>query len=239
MKFGSVPYLNARPLIEGLSGVELAPPAEIALRLREGHLDAALVPLMEVLSKPGYRVIEGVGIGALRMVRSVVLAFECPIYAISTIAPDPDSLTSNALAQVVMERDYGKAFKWVKPGQPADAQVIIGDPALAMRRDHPELRFLDLARAWHDRRHLPFVFAVWAIAPHVVDTAPIRKKLLEAKKLGLRKLSDIASNPDELKYLTENIHYDLGQREKESILAFQRELNHVGLMKGILELQWC
>jgi chorismate dehydratase len=62
LRIGCVQYLNSRPLIHclrppagpgpGLLDVYLAHPAKLAARLREGVLDAALVPVFEVLRSP-------------------------------------------------------------------------------------------------------------------------------------------------------------------------------------------
>ena len=43
MKIGCVPYLNAKPLIEGLVGVFLEPPADLVKRLAAGKLDVGAV----------------------------------------------------------------------------------------------------------------------------------------------------------------------------------------------------
>jgi chorismate dehydratase len=238
MNFGSVPYLNSKPLVHGLPSVEFLPPAQLADRFMGGAFDAALIPVVEAFSHPDIRVVDGVAIGSKRMVRSVIIAYNKPMYEVHTIALDPASRTSAALARVVMERDYGREITWVEEGEPADAQLIIGDRALEYRAAHPEVRVLDLARAWHDRRKLPFVFAVWAISPLVADPAPIRDAILAAKKQGLKCRNQIARNPDELVYLTENISYDVGRAEKEGIQAFQRELIQIGQLKHTQEIVW-
>ena len=78
LRLGSVPYLNARPLLSGLSGrpgisLLLLPPARLAAELREGSLDAALVPVLAPLTRTGYRLVEDLGIVSDGPVRSVLL----------------------------------------------------------------------------------------------------------------------------------------------------------------------
>ena len=49
LRIGCVPYLNAKPLIEGLEGLCLKPPADLVGLLVSGRLDVALLPSVEVL----------------------------------------------------------------------------------------------------------------------------------------------------------------------------------------------
>ncbi len=237
-RIGSVPYLNGKPLVEGLAHVEYHPPARLAEMLRNGSLDAALVPLAEVLEHPGYNLVDGVAIASPRMVKSVIIAYARPLYEIKTISMDNQSKTSVLLGQLIMERDYGRQITWAQDGDMSDAQLLIGDRALEFRKKYPNVRVLDLARAWHDRRRLPFVFAVWAISPDFSEPEAIALAIRNAKKQGMKKIATYAKDEDEIKYLTENISYNLGKPEKESIALFQRELIDLKLLEGFLELEW-
>ena len=56
-RVGSVPYLNAAPLVRGLEDqIELHTPAKLAELLRAGELDAALLSITEVLFNDTYDV---------------------------------------------------------------------------------------------------------------------------------------------------------------------------------------
>src|SRR5450755_1243221 len=71
IRVGSVPYLNAKPLTRFIaSDVAKLEPNVLAAELRAGKLDAALVPLMEVLEAPAdmYRVVDRIAIGSERSV---------------------------------------------------------------------------------------------------------------------------------------------------------------------------
>jgi len=237
-RIGSVPFLNAKPLIEGLQGVSCFPPSELVVKFRAGDFDAALLPVIEVIERPENRVVNGICIAAQRIALSVFIAYQKPIYDVRRISVDAQSVTSVSLAKVIMERDYGMEIEWVEEHEEADAQLLIGDKALAFRDANPKTRILDLGRAWNDRRKLPFVFAVWAIHPSVSDPAAISSLLHHAQKQGLKKRRTYAQNEQEWKYLTENMHYDLGKNEKEGIFQFQRELISVGLLPQMTELIW-
>ena len=55
----------------------------------------------------------------------------------------------------------------------ADAALLIGDPAL--RVDRRGLHVVDLAAEWRALTGLPFVFAVWAVAPGVEQAVAERQ----------------------------------------------------------------
>jgi len=73
MRVGCVPYGHARPFATAWAGQEpvWAHPRQLARKLWAGELDLALVPVWEVLNRPGSRVLDGVAIGSRGEVRSV------------------------------------------------------------------------------------------------------------------------------------------------------------------------
>jgi hypothetical protein len=50
LRFGCVPYLNAKPLIEGLGGVSLHPPALLAGLLEKGRFEIGRASCRERVS---------------------------------------------------------------------------------------------------------------------------------------------------------------------------------------------
>ncbi|NBU29449.1 MAG: hypothetical protein EBS42_14930 [Caulobacteraceae bacterium] len=105
---------------------------------------------------------------------------------------------------------------------------------------------------WCRRRWtgLPFVFAVWAARPDF-DSRAIAPLLATARDSGRANLAAIAAAeaaahgltvPQCLGYLRDNLHYDLGSREREALVAFHRRAAALGLApdgpegaEGILE----
>ena len=74
-RIGSVPYLNAVPLTCGLEGrCSFLPPSALAVELRSGRLEAALLSVTEALFAPGYPIVDGVAIASDGPVFSVFLA---------------------------------------------------------------------------------------------------------------------------------------------------------------------
>jgi chorismate dehydratase len=223
VRVGSVPYLNAKPLTRGLwTPVEKLEPNQLAAELRAGRLDVALVPLMEVLEAPEgtYRVVNHVAIGSERSVYSVYLNYSVPLAKIQTVALDPASKTSVELARLVLEKFHHLKPRYVSTDEPADAQLLIGDPAILHRQANPEQNYLDLASEWRDYTGLPFVFAVWAVRLPFWRGLQVAFQLRAAKRIGLAQRDQMARNPFERKYLTEHLNYDLGSRQKKAIALF-------------------
>jgi predicted solute-binding protein len=223
IRVGSVPYLNAKPLTRFISTqIAKVEPVQLAADLRADKLDVALVPLMEVLEAPAdlYRVVDKLAIGSEREVYSVYLNYSVPLAKIETVALDPASKTSVELARLVLEKFHHLKPRYVAPGQPADAQLLIGDPAIAHRQANPEQNYLDLATAWREQTSLPFVFAVWAVRLPYWKARSLAGQLRSAAKLGLSWRDAIAKTPFERKYLIDHLCYDLGQRQKEAIKLF-------------------
>jgi hypothetical protein len=75
LRAGSVPYLNAAPLVRGLEGrLRLLPPSRLAVELQAGRLDAGLVSVTEPLLHDGYDILDGYGVASDGEVFSVFLA---------------------------------------------------------------------------------------------------------------------------------------------------------------------
>lgn len=216
MRLGSVSYLNAKPLLYGLEA-RLATPAVLAGWLRAGEVDAALVPVVEVMENPVYWLVDGLGIGCLGPVYSVFLALRKPLGEVRRVALDPASRTSVRLTRWLLEQHHGLPVEYVDRGEAADAQLLIGDPAIAFRHANPEVPLLDLGEAWREATGLPFVFAVWALR---APDAELAERLRAAARKGLAARTEIARQPWELEYLTQHIRYELGEPERAGLARF-------------------
>jgi chorismate dehydratase len=237
---GSVPYLNARPLHWAIKEpVTFLDPNHLAIELAEGRLQAALVPILEVLEKPAaYHIVNGVAIGSLNSVYSVVLAHLLPVVRLKTVALDPASKTSNHLLRVLLQKYYRILPNYISADMIADGQLFIGDPAIHYRQTHPDERYLDLAQSWHSHTGLPFVFAVWAIRKDCADVEGLARYLRGVAKTGLAARDQIAKTPFEHRYLMENLYYHLGDPQKKAITTFASDLVELGLLASRPELSY-
>ena len=237
---GSVPYLNARPLHWAIQEpVTFLEPATLAVELATGRLQAALVPLVEVLEhSQTYHIVNGFGIGSLNSVYSVILTHMLPVVRMKTVALDPASKTSNLLVQVLLQKYYRINPHYVSADEAADGQLIIGDPAIAYRQTHQDERYLDLSQSWHTHTGLPFVFAVWAIRKDAPEPEVLAKKLRAAAVTGLAVRDQIARTHFEYRYLTDYLYYYLNHPQKKAITAFAADLMELGLLPRNPELSY-
>jgi predicted solute-binding protein len=247
-RIACVPYLNARPLLEGLTHPvrELVPSALIE-EFQGGELDVALLSSIDVISMTDPEVVDGVAIGSRGDVHSVILAHEGDLHGIERVTLDPASHTSNALLQIVLGEFHGIHPEYVriteldiKKPQISLPRLLIGDPAIAFRKrtSRSETQYLDLGGEWYRHTGLPFVFAVWSLRKEYTYKRELSQMLLEAKASGLSNLFQIAGRDADpafaLHYLSESIRFDLGVEEKRGLSLFTRMLQKYQLVSGVL-----
>lgn len=234
-RLGSVPYLNAKPLIRGIeSETVLEVPSKLAERFRAGAYDAALIPVFEALALGPGRWVDNIAIACDGPVYSVFLAYRGALEEVREIALDPASRTSVHLLQVLL-RKFLKLDPdlLTAPRDVSTARLVIGDPAIEFRSGDPDgWKFLDLGDEWKRWTGLPFVFACWVLK----DGAPaeLAVQLRAAKARGLEELDAIAAETPApefaLTYLTQYIKFNLGPREKQSLAKFFELLVEQGFL---------
>ena len=233
IKIGCVPYLNAKPLIEGLEGVVLQPPADLVDLLVSGKLDVALLPAIEVLRR-GLAYVPGIAIASPGKTDSVRLHHSVEIPDIRRVALDRNSRTSNMLTRIILEKRYGVRPRYVTRDpakglsfKAVDAAVTIGDTSFRPAG----VPFLDLGTEWKAFTGRPFVYALWAHRPGHPKAAEIAATLREAKRRGTAKIPAIARREAKRlgltpkfcrTYLTEYITFDLGPAERAGLRLFEK-----------------
>jgi chorismate dehydratase len=257
IRIGAVNYLNTKPLICDLH--ELAPDAELVLdvpsrladQLADGHLDVALIPVIEYFRAGDYRIVPDISIASRGPVLSVTLFSRLPWEKIRRVALDEGSRTSAALTQVLLRSRYG-----VRPeltplpmtaeadDADADAVLLIGDRA--MRACLPGFRYaFDLGQEWFDWTGLPFVYAVWAVREGV-ELGPVADALLAAKRHGQAQVGPIAHREAPRlgldagfcrRYLANIIHFDLGPRELAGLHHYYMLACELGLARRGVNLE--
>ncbi len=249
LTIGSVPYANARPLLEGLDadgGVRLVleTPSRLALHLAAGELDAALVPSVEVLRDPRRPIVPAGCISSRGPVASVSLFCREPLRPGARVLVDESSLTSAALVRILLAGPLGVPGARFDPCPPtvdprsadADAVVLIGDPCLV--QDRGGLGEMDLGDAWTRWTGLPFVWALWA-ARDEAAAAAVGPVLAEARRRGREALPAIVRReaarlriPEDSmrRYLTRHIRHDLGAQERRGLERFRAECRKAGLI---------
>lgn len=232
-RIGCVPYLNARPLLEGIGcPVTERVPSQLWDLFRDGMLDCALLSSVDVLTMTEPAVVDGISISCRGPVRSVLLAYTGELADLRSLELDPSSHTSNFLARIVLGEFHGMEPDYVHISERktfVPPAVVIGDTAISLskRPSQPGLKFLDLGEEWLRHTGLPFVFALWVLAKDFTDKSSLSRHLRETKARGLVSIPRIAertSDPEFTKsYLGGSIRYDLGDEDKRGLELF-REL---------------
>jgi chorismate dehydratase len=266
LRVSLVDFLNARPLTWGLlqdppPGVSVSRdvPAVCAEKLSRGEADAGLIPSIEFRRIPGLVRVEGLGIAADSEVRSVLLVSKVPRGKIRSVSLDPASRTSAVLTRLILRRVYGLDPEYresapdpVRPSgiphpasgsltpDPADAELVIGDPALkASLRGRV---VLDLAAEWKSWTGFPFVFAFWAVRreawredlPGIFARAH-RLAMEDFDGMVEAELATIASGSALSRamvedYLRHCLHYELTRADEEGLALFYRLAGEEGVL---------
>jgi chorismate dehydratase len=259
VRIGAVSYLNARPLVVGLESrpdrfaVRYDLPSLCAQLLHDREIDLGLIPSIEYLRGPGYRIVPGCAVASDGPVASVAIFSTMPIERVQSIALDTSSRTSVALTRVLTARHFGIAPRFVDHGpdleamaRAADAALLIGDPALYADHVRLGLDKIDLGQAWKDFSGLPFVYACWTGLPDALSAADV-EALQQARDAGAASPWQVAAGyyPDDPArariggaYLRDNIRFGLGERECAGMEHFFALAAELGVVAGAEPLRW-
>lgn len=238
LRYGSVPYLNAKPLLEGLAAevgtVRTEVPSRLVPLLRSGEIDVALAPVVAAFEDPHLTIVPAAAIASRGRVESVLLFCRKPPEECRTVGLDTSSRTSADLVRVLFRHRWGTSptFSRRLPDPDLrhateDAVLLIGDPALQARWVGPPP--VDLADAWVGWTGLPFVFATWiARTPEIaaLAEAPLRRAaergVQRLDALALRGAHDLGLEADRMRtYLRESLQYAFGPEERAGLERFR------------------
>lgn len=253
------------PLREELSkrySIEWMLPSECADQLADGMADLGLVPIAALAANPALHILPGCTIASKARVRSLLLVRRAsqPLEQIRTVAADTASRTTVAHARILFHAWGNQAARWLPMAadldtmlDAADAAVVIGDPALLaleeqvnrFERTAEELVYYDLAEEWRRLTDLPFVSAVWAMAPSAgADEEAgweeaVTRDLIRSRDHGLSNIDALVGEwsarmpvpPHVIQtYLTSNIHYVLDEECIEGMRCFFRKAGEIGIL---------
>lgn len=170
--FSCVPY----KLLQGLSSIEYTDgtPTENTLKLREGEVDAALIPVVD-FAQEGSFVSLDFGMGCRRRTDSMILYANQPLHLLKTIHIYECSRSSMFLLKILLKEKWNisprfvrhkgyELFNWL-----GDYEGVLGLHRLPgqINRNFPVV--VDLSTAWYRHTGLPFLYLVWATRPGVFD----------------------------------------------------------------------
>jgi chorismate dehydratase len=249
-RVGAVNYLNSKPLVFGFDEAAADAkllfdlPSRLADALSEGRFDVALIPTVEFLRQPAYRILSNACVASDGPVLSVKVYFRTPPDQVKRIALDEGSRTSVALARVLLAERAGVQpelgclpIGYGVSDCDSDAVLLIGDRAMHAPKEH-FVEAWDLGEEWRLLTGLPFVFALWAARPQRrLDR--VEAALERARDLGVLNFAKIAQQQAPAlgitveaaqRYLTDNLHYQLGEREFAALTEFQTRCRKWGIL---------
>ena len=250
-RVGSVPYVNAAPLVWGLAdrGIEVVYdlPSRLPALLEAGAVDAILVSSIYGLVNPDLRMVGSVGIASYGPVTSVKVFSRLPLKDIQTLALDSSSMTSNRLAiEILHSRGATPTTVSMAPDLDTmlasyDACVLIGD--IGMSSHSAAVREYDLGEEWKELTGLPFLWAGWVgssslsdeLADLLVDAGVAagcgvglaQDPTLEIAREGVIKLASETSGLPEAvvrTYLTETMSFQLTDSVKRGYQEYARRI---------------
>jgi chorismate dehydratase len=265
LRISAISYLNTAPLMwdfeHGDAGshfeISYTIPSACARALADGGADIGIIPAAAYTQIPGLQILPDVAIASRQAVRSILLVSKVPVEKIRSVALDQSSMTSVALAKVLLQwLGLNPQYDSMQPDiekmlATHDAGLLIGDPALQV--DRTRYCTLDLAEEWIRVTRKPFVFAFWAVrgealkeSDPVIDLPAIfrnsRDHGLEPANLG--KIVDEWSarlnlSAGEVRsYLTQNIHYRLDPACLDGLRLFYRRASEIGALPAAPELHF-
>lgn len=271
LRVHAVSFLNARPLLHSLTGdkaprlpdgrlmfeLHEALPSDCADALARGDADLALLPVAALVEHPEWEVVPDIGIGCQGAVETVVLAAAAPLEEIEHIWLDSASRSSVLLLKILLAQAGLTPSLELAPHGEGEARVdgrnaalIIGDAAFGlaerMAGKHPHCEVHDLGKWWQRETGLPFVFAIWAAPPGVLQPEHV-SALQWARERSLGKFAESIARDyrDELlaagepalsenhyaNYLRQRIRYGLETHQREGLVDFLARARHLGLIE--------
>lgn len=220
MNFAKIDFINLLPFhvyikkniksnqIKAIIEYKKSYPSAINRQFKKRTVESAFISSIASRHEKGLNL----GIIARNAVQSVLLVPG------QSYAKDNQSDTSNALAQILN----------------LEGQVIIGDKALKYYHEHDKESFIDLAKAWQNKYHLPFVFARLCYNKNgqllKKLTRGFRKKHVKIPQYILAQYEERSgiSRKNILEYL-KVIDYDMGIQEKRALKLFLKLTKEKGL----------
>ena len=257
LRLAAVSFLNTRPITYGIEHglvgqgrfeLKYDLPSRCASALAAGDADLGLIPIASYgAASRELRLVPGIAIASRGPVRTVLLVGEVPWAEMDTILLDEASRTSRMLVRLLgRERGFSPRYEAAEhdriAGQVGGRRggLMIGDLCFAAGERFPYV--YDLGAEWTARFGLPFVYAAWAGRPDALTPSDVAL-LQESLARGLANREAIACAWAEsygpaqitaetcLRYLTQNIHYQLGASELGGATAFL-ERSHAAALLG-------
>ncbi len=231
IKISAVAYTNTKPFIYGIERSEvlnqidlsLDIPSDCATKLIHNQVDIGLIPVAAIPFVPNAHIVADYCIGSVGAVNSVFIFSNVPVAEIKTVKLDPQSRTSNQLAQVLFRLHFRVEATFTTDQEAkTDAIILIGDRTFGRKQDFAYA--YDMGEEWMKFTGLPFVYAAW-VANKEIPSAFIgefNKALafgLAHRKEVLKELPEV-ENFDLEDYLLNKLDFDLTDEKRKALDLF-------------------
>ncbi|HSH50745.1 MAG TPA: menaquinone biosynthesis protein [Bacteroidales bacterium] len=245
IKISAVSYTNTFPFIYGIENNKIIQkialskdiPSVCAQKLLNNQVDIGLVPVAIIPDLIYSEIVANYCIGALGMVRSVILGSNQPLEKIQKIYLDFHSRSSVMLSRVLAKNFWKINVEWSSTSEgfidkikDNEAAVIIGDKALEAETKFPYV--YDLAQEWLKFTNLPFVFAAWVPNKPISDS--FKKEFNTVLQYGLQHIDDmlrvydvsyLPKHINAKEYLENNIDFYLDDKKRKGMQLFLQLAN--------------
>jgi chorismate dehydratase len=213
LTFGKIDYINLLPFHIFLKKQSLTNsfkqsiaykksyPSKLNDRLKKRQIDAAFISSI-ASARRGFKTVN-TGIVATKEVQSVLVK-------VGSYKQDPHSATSNLLAKLLK----------------VEGEVVIGDKALKLYLENPK-DYIDLAKLWHEKHHLPFVFARLSVNRYYDFYKRVGERF-DRQKIFIPRyiLNDYAQNrgvkADDINSYLKNLSYKIDAKADYGLRVFLR-----------------
>ena len=237
LRLGRIAYLNTEPFFASdairAAAVSL-PPRQMYDLAAAGTIDAAPLPSVALADHPDlFAQIGNFTIAAAGPVSSVLLRSRVPPAEFGSgtrIGVTSETATSLRLLKVLLYEYWGlgKGLLFDPLGADNDAQLVIGDQALAEQAaDYPHL--IDLGAAWYEFCGSPFVYALWLAGPGASATAldelsdyfsvNLARNGADVAEIAVRR-PGLGMNDKQIESYLAKFSYRLGDRERTGLERF-------------------
>jgi chorismate dehydratase len=228
-------------------------PSKLNKMLRSGELDISPSSSIEFLkNKNKYRILPWHSISSTGPIKSILLFSRIPIQNLGgkTIAVTSDSATSTVMLKVILKEFFSLKCRFKQTDKrcvknilsSSSAVLHIGDTAmveakklLAVSSKWSAPFVYDLGELWYECTGHPFVYALWIVRKKsLYEKTDLIKKLsydlINAKKYADKKLSSIAKEAPQTKWISEKelvdywkiISYEFTEKHMEGLRLFEK-----------------
>lgn len=237
-------------------------PSNLNRMLAEGAVDLCPSSSFEYgRYAENYVLLPGLSISSIGPVKSVFLFSRVPLERLDgePIVLTSESATSAALLKILLKKYFGFSNSYSTTSRPTypeifnscQAVLLIGNTAMKWNDRYENLYRYDLGELWYSFTGLPFVFALWIVrkeyaAARREDSRLVSSRLLEAKRVSLSMLEELAAECEERSWMSrdgliaywENISYDLTPLHVRGVKRFFEDAVDVGVLGKTPEIRF-